>query len=291
MTHSFWTMLKQALLALGIALGLLGTANAGLVSGKWHPPFGTFLPNLSWSASFDFLAPNACSNQPDGDYATTGLCDLGTNYVQRVRLQLYNTGDAPAGYFELSPFYDWNHIANVRVKNQQIVGIDSNTANGELTYSAFCDTFLVTCVHYTFFSSPSSAMGNTFTLNFGLSGAKVTCLQCVDTFSDQPPGNVTPGEQNIDSSTLDLVQFLITYNDNAGLTPKFTDPDGGAIGARLDGSGTYLGQSGSLTAPVVPFNGSALRSSVPEPGALTLALTALAGVGVVGLRRRRRRRA
>ena len=270
MTNQFRTILKQALMALGIALGLLGTAHAGLVSGRWHPPFGAFLPNLSWSASFDFLAPNACSNQADGDYATTGNCALASGYVQQVRLQLYNTGDAPSGYFELGSFA-WN-IGSVRVKDQQIIGIDTGASPvAELTYS-FDGT--------NYFSNPSGAVGNLFDLSFGLSGAKLTCLHCVDTFSNQPPGNVTPGPSNIDSSTNGLVQFLITYTSNDTSTPKFTDPNGGALGARLDGSGNYLGQSNAIDGPVV--------ATVPEPGALTLVLTALAGVGVVSLRRRRR---
>ena len=271
MTKQFRMMFKQALMALGFVLGLLGTANAGLVSGKWHPPFGSYLPSLSWSASFDFLAPNSCSAQADGDYATTGLCALGTGYVQQVRLQLYNTGDSPLSYFELSPFYDWNNITQVRVKDGQIIGIADNTPNGELTYS-FDGT--------NYFSNPSSAMGNTFTLSFGLSGAKLTCLNCVNTFSNQPPPGVNESLPNIDSSTQDLVQFLITYTSDDDSTPKFTDSNGAPLGARLDGSGTYLGQSTAIDAPVV--------GTVPEPGALTLAFTALAGVGVVSLRRRRR---
>lgn len=270
MSNHFRTILKQALVALGIALGLLGAAHAGLVSGRWHPPFGSFLPNLSWSASFDFLAPNACSNQADGDYGTTGNCALGSGYVQQVRLQLYNTSTEPSGYFELGSFA-WN-IGSVRVKNQQIIGIDTGTSPvAELTYS-FDGT--------NFFSNPSSAMGNTFDLSFGLSGAKLTCLHCVDTFFNQLPPPTDFNLPNIDSSTDGLVQFLITYTSNDTSTPKFTDSNGGALGARLDGSGNYLGQSTAINGPVV--------ASVPEPGALTLVLTALAGVGVASLRRRRR---
>ena len=123
-------------------------------------------------------------------------------------------------------------------------------------------------------------MGNTFDLRFGLSGAKLTCLHCVDTFFNQPPPPTNFNLPNIDSSTDGLVQFLITYTSNDTSTPKFTDAQGNALGARLDGTGTYLGQSTSIDAQVI--------AAVPEPGALTLVLTALAGVGVVGLRRRRR---
>lgn len=261
--------LKRASAALGLCVGLLGSAQAGLVSGTWDPAFGgTVLPNLSWRASFNALIPNSCSALADGDYLTTNpACDASSISFQQIRLYLFDTNTAPSGYFELGPFA-WN-VASVRVKNQQIIGINTGSSPvNELTYSAFCDTPGPSgCVHFTYFSNPPSALGNLFDLQFTLNGAKLTCLHCRDSFSNMPPPPTNFDLPNIDSSTDNLVQFLVTYTDNAGTTPKFTDPNGAALGARLDGVGTYLGQSTSVSA-----------SLVPEPGALALVCVALAGL-------------
>ena len=243
-------------------------AQAGLVSGNWDPAFGPYLPGLSWRASFKLLIPNTCANQADGDYTTTGNCALSLGYVQQLRLQLFNTGDAPAGYFELGS-YGWN-VGSVRVKNGQIIGVNTGASPvAELTYSYDGTDY---------FSNPSSAKGNLFDLSFNLNGAKLTCLHCVNTFSNEPPPGTNYDLPNIDSSTDDLKQFLITYTDNEGSTPKYTDSSGQALGARLDGTGGYLGRSTSISGSLV--------GTVPEPGGLPLVLTAVL-TGAAALRRRR----
>ena len=259
---------RRAALLLGIGCMVPLGAQAGLVSGTWDPAFGPYLPGLSWSASFKMQIPNTCSNQADGDYATIGDCALTTGYVEQLRLYLFNTGDTPLGYFELGS-YGWN-VGSVRVKNGQIVGVNTGASPVfELTYS-FDGT--------DYFSNPSSAKGNTFDLSFNLNGAKLTCLHCVNTFSNQPPPGTNYDLPNIDSSPVDVKQFLITYTDNVGFVPKFTDSSGQALGARLDGNGGYLGQSTSISAPLV--------GTVPEPGGLPLVLTAVL-TGAAALRRRR----
>ena len=263
---------RRAALLLGLGCMVPLGAQAGLVSGNWDPAFGPYLPGLSWSASFKMLIPNACSNQADGDYFTTGPCALSPGYVQQLRLHLFNTGDLPAGYFELGPF-GWI-VGSVRVKNQQIVGVDTGISPvAELTYSSTGGPTP------TYFSNPSSALGNTFNLSFNLNGAKLTCLHCVDSFSNVPPPPTNTDRPNIDSSTVDLKQFLITYTDNLGFEPKFTDSFNQALGARLDGNGVYLGQSTSISGLLV--------GTVPEPGGLPLVLTAaLAGAAALRCRRR-----
>jgi hypothetical protein len=82
------------------------------------------------------------------------------------------------------------------------------------------------------------------------------------------------GPVSVYASTEGLTQFLVTYNDNAGQTPKFTDGQGNTLGARLNGAGEYLGQG------TIPG-----ASSVPEPAAPLLALTALVGLGIVRRRK------
>jgi len=86
------------------------------------------------------------------------------------------------------------------------------------------------------------------------------------------------GPKNIAVSTAVLTQFIVTYTDDAGATPKFTHDQGNALGARLDETGAYIGRSQCTSAPIV--------SAVPERGALALALTALFGAALATRRRR-----
>jgi len=281
------------LLASTVALATLGwgSAHAGLVTGNWDPQFGPDLPNLSYQVRVEALVPNACSNQVDGIYSTVGgACDNSNPADSKflgVWLRLFNTGLAdPNNFFGLSAnstYFSWcddsmigdprcnnfspNYFtaSSIRVAQEQIVGFDTDSQFG-LTYScnfpcSFPDDY---------FSSPASAEGNLFELSLAANGPLVTCLNCKTTlfdFSEDLP--------NVPASTADLTQFIVTYEDNVGQTPKFTDSQGNALGARLSSDGTYLGRSTSAT-----------TNSVPEPGSMLLVLAALGGL-VTTVRRRR----
>ena len=263
-----------------------GVANAGLVRGTWDPGFGPALPGLSWTARADLQVPDACSNQGDGTFANSGLC--AGSVVLGVFLRLYNTGyagpldwdsglaiygsDPPgaatytacnpsasgdpyyiarcSGFFG-SPYYG---VSNVRVVGGNVVGFDSNVPFG-LTYDTSGGT-------------PSNALGNGFTLNFTVNGPVLTCVGTSPT--------TPPCQSPVVADTTDLTQFLVTYLSTEGQpsdtsAPKFTDSNGNALGAVLDGNGTFLRLAPS--------------ASVPEPGTLALGLAALTAIG--WLRRRR----
>lgn len=244
-----------SLTALALQFAASAPAHAGLVTGNWDPAFGPFLPNLSWSAQLQLIIPDACSNQADGVYATTGSCAV--TAVQQIRLYLYDTNSSPSSYFELGT-YGWN-FDQVRVQAGQIVGFDVPTAPvAELTriYDPSSNTY---------FSLPTSAFGNTFQLSFNLNGSSLTCLHCSNTFTTAD--NYALPNQS--ASTQELKQFLVTYTDDAGTTPKFTNGGGNALGALLDGNGNYLGQGTSIDAQP--------SGTAPEPGTLALALAALVG--------------
>ena len=260
--------LFAALLAPIVSLLGLGNAQAGLISGNWDPAFGSFLPNMSWSANLQILVPNACADQADGDYVTTGNCALVSNPAQRLRVTLLNTGDpASAGTFDLTAFS--SSFSRLRVTNRQIVGFEG-------TVGAFLLTYFVGDVSF-----PSSAFGNLFSTSFQLTGAQLTCLACFDTMPHPRPGGPgypDPAPPDRVSDSQNLSQFLVTYLDDTGTKPKFADSDGTALGARLDGAGVYLGQSTAIDGQLVAF--------VPEPGSALLVLAGLLAAAGASQRRR-----
>ena len=270
------------LLASTLALATLGwgSAHAGLVTGNWDPQFGPYLPNLSYQVRVEALVPNACSNQADGIYSTVGgACDNSNPADSKflgVWLRLFDTDLAdPNDFFgrtENSNYFSWcdnsmigdrrcdnfgsNYFtaSSIRVAQGQIVGFITGSQSGLVEY----------------FSSPASAEGNEFELSLAANGPLVTCLNCRNSLED-----FREDLPNVPASTDDLTQFIVTYEDDVGQTPKFTDSQGNALGARLSPDGTYLGRSTSAT-----------TNSVPEPGSMLLVLAALGGL-VTTVRRRR----
>jgi hypothetical protein len=278
MTSRLSFMLRRALSALALVALWPTAAQAGLVTGNWDPAFGSFLPGLSWQVRATLLVPNACSAQGDGVYSTAGgACDQGSISVLSVRLRLFNTGVADPNDFDqnggitpnISATWDMQGppslgygVSKVRVEAGQVVGFEAGRPDllpGLVLTPVYAST--VVCVPLCE-SFPSAAEGNLFGLVFGVNGPVLECRLCHAVFG-QPDGPVS-----VYGSTEGLTQFLVTYNDNDGRAPKFTDGQGNTLGARLNGAGQYLGQA---TTP-----GGA---SVPEPGAPLLVLTALMGIG------------
>ena len=270
MHHLLSASLRRACLALSFVGLMPGAAQAGLVTGAWDPNFGAYLPGLSWQVQANFYVPDACANQADGNYATTGLCAGVT--VNSAILRLFDTGLAdPDNFLQInansthidfhgalpSPGYGVN---NLRITSGQVVGFDAGRQDGPYLGLGL----YLTPVYGWYFSAPAAAVSNLFGMIFRLDGPEIECRNC-DNIDGYPSPN-----PSVFADKSQLEQFLVTYNDNG--TAKQTNANGEALGARLNGAGTFLGLSTA-------------SGTVPEPGALGLALAALAACAT--LRRRR----
>lgn len=265
-----------------LAALLLGTApaRAGLVTGNWDPSFGSFLPGLGWQVRAEFLVPNGCSSQGDGNFLTSANpadpCFRGDISVLHVWLRLYDIGLADANDFfgvnahstyvdmQLPPSVGYG-ISEIRVNSGQVSGIVAGRA--DLLYGAglvltpvLLSTALCTdppdC--NTVISAIPTAQGNLFGLTFGLDGPVLKCHSCVSSTESGGPVDVI-------SEASDLRQFLVSYDSNDTGTPRATDAEGHPLGAVLDAQGQFLGLGTGIGA-----------FAVPEPPALLLGLTALA---------------
>ena len=271
MHHSLRLSLRRAGLALSL-IGLLpGASQAGLVTGAWDPGFGAYLPGLSWQVQASFYVPDACASQADGDYASTGLC-AGV-IVNSAMLRLFDTGLADPNNFlqinahsshidfhndPVSPGYGVN---NLRITAGQVVGFDAGRRDPPyLGLNVY-----LTPVYGGY--SAVSAVNNLFGMIFRLTGPEIECFQCVNVHG-YPSGN-----PSVYADKTQLSQFLVTYNDNG--SAKQTNSHGDALGARLDGAGNFIGLGAS-------------PGTVPEPGALGLALAALAALAACAALRRKR---
>lgn len=249
--------IRRGLVAATLGLAGLG-AQAGLVTGNWDPSFGPTLPGLSYQVRVTLSVPDACSAQADGIYSTSAGACAGASMVS-ARLRLFDTANGNAADFEevnaFSNNADFHTILGstgygvfeLRIVGGMVVGLQA----GRQDLPPPIQPPLLTPVLVGYVGL-GPTLNNFFGMMFDTDGPQVYCQAC-------------NGGSDVFALTDEAEGFVVTYTD--GGQPKFSDADGNAIGAVLDGDGNVIG----------------LRS-VPLPG--TLALMA-AGLGVLLPRRRR----
>lgn len=243
--------IRRLIAALAWLLFGHGAAQAGLVSGRWDPAFGAFLPGLNWGIQAEFLVNNDCSNLPDGVYSTASG-DCAGAVTQHFYLRLYNNLANPSDFFANnanSRYLDLHAlsvsanggyvVSEVRVLNSQVVGFTAGFTG--LNSSPVFAQYLV----------PSEALSYAFGASLGVNRARVVCYQCGLNSVD------------VEADFSGLTQYLVTYVSADTSHPKFTDANGNAIGTLLD-------QNGSV---------------VPEPASLALGLAALVAAALARRRR------
>lgn len=276
-------LLRKAASMLALLLLGHGAAHAGLVTGRWDPLFGTFLPGLNWQVRAQLLVPNTCAGLADGIYAISDP-DCAGSKIDAIYLRLFDTGEDPDDFFTItgtltattSTYWGWCDnastephcynfgagffpISNLRVLAGQIVGFDAPAQFAQSLY-----TYLM--IQYT---GPTTAGGNTFGLAFTTNGPTLECLVCRQDLNDPF------GTSSEFGSTTNLTQFLVTYTSSDTSTPKFTDGNGNPVGVKLDDVGRFVGLFNTNGVPV------------PEPGTISLVLAALMAGGIAARRRRR----
>lgn len=245
-----------------IVMGVSGQADAGLVTGRWDPGFGSFRPGLNWQIQGQFLVPNGCSAQADGIYLTSSGACAGS-VTQSLDLRLFNGAADPNNFYasDANSQYRTLHadafgtnggyvISQVRIAAGQVVGFVAGfTGNPS---SPIFESY----------SNPPEAMGNAYGAWLDILAPGVICYIC-------------DGGSSVVGENTGLSQFLVTYTSDNDSQAKFTDSNGVALGARLDANGNYIDQG---TSPLVD-------GTVPEPGALALVLLGLGVAGAAGRRR------
>jgi hypothetical protein len=212
--------IQRAAVALGLGLGALGSAQAGLVSGAWDPLFGPFLANLSWSGQAQFYVPDTCSTQADGVHPASGLC--GGVTVNFANVKFFDAATTPTGD-QIVDFATLGFtVTGVKLWSNQVVAVVTNPAAGVANPTG-----------------APAAQGNLFGLEFTPTSPMLWCIAC---------GQAGPdfNNPNLSATVNGMEQTFVTYLDNGD--PKLVDAFGNPVGVKLDGQGTVIG----YTSPPVP---------------------------------------
>lgn len=262
-------LLRTLAAAAALAGSALMPAQAGLVVSTWDPPFGSFLPDLSWQLRAELLVPQACLNQPDDTYGTgSGPCAMANITVQHVYLGLFDTA-VPSTVYTLDMNYGTGYgVSRLRIVSGQVAGFEAGWID-------YLPSLVLTPAYYLTdfgtFSLPPSAEGNYFGLTFGINGPVLECAHCRQHLADE--ADVGP---SVFAGTAGLRQLFITYQDDLGTIPTFSDSNGDPLGVRLDERGRVLGLSATIDGPLQPLPDS--RVPLPSVPALLLAAGVAAGL-------------
>lgn len=85
--------LARAALAIGLGLGALGAAQAGLVTGNVDPAFGPVLPGVSYSGAFSFNVADSCAGNAAGLVLVDAVASCGGPVAVNFDFNIYETAN------------------------------------------------------------------------------------------------------------------------------------------------------------------------------------------------------
>ena len=255
------------ILAVGMGLGAVGSAEAGAVTGNFDPPFGPTLPGWNYSGTFSLDFSDEWTRASYGGYQQVVDVDhrrlvLGDFFQTRT---LFSS----VCLFQVASICIAANSSNVQ---SSVVSITYNRNTGLLTDWVTTTDFGIQVLSelngINFGAIPGGPRTFEFSWNSLLAGPTLTCAGCV----------VGSGPVN---ASLDGLK--VTYQQQTDTPWPVEQPDGSYLypPAELVGSvtSTYRDVAGELIRSTVVTLPGAAQNTVPEPGSMALVLAALMGAG------------
>ena len=247
--------LARAAIALGLGLGVLGSTQAGVVTGVIDPPFGAVLPGVSYAYNFSFSVADSCLGNSEGEI-TVNLGSPGCPVVPvNIDFRIYATGTPAVFQNKLLSL----NVLQMTVVDGFVMGITTNLGStffNDFAGGPFAPGKLFNFAQLGYHFMPYIMVGQS---------CGVGCV-ALDGVAD----------------TVGAVATIYNYDDQY-VSALGYDTSGAPIGYRITRS---LDAEGSPV-DTVERTGVSPNNQVPEPASIALALTALLGLGFASKARKR----
>lgn len=253
------------ILAVGMGLGAVGSAEAGAVSGNFDPPFGPALPGWNYSGTFNLDFSENWVNDYGGD--TSFGAFVGTTQFKLILAEFGQTGNLNLNStVRLCEIAVAPTCAPSSSATSEVLSITYDIASGLLTdWETTTDLGAQTLAELNSINF-GAVPGGPRTFNFSwdslLAGPTLICAGC----------GLGAGPVNASRDGL-----IVSYQQVD--EPRFFNSGGGLVGSVTS---TYTADAnGDITRNTVVTLPGAVQNSVPEPGSMALVLAALTGAAWV----------